>query len=117
MCGVVELTKNTDNDEQGYRGYVFDFIHIQVFSLSVDAIGKNVVVICVDNSLSAHVDVSVFGKGSTDELDDHIIKKNIILILLKEERKLAWVCITKESAFLVCLWCKKSSLQIKRWNE
>ena len=80
MCGVVELTKNTDNDDQGYSGYVFDFIHIQ---------GKNVVVICADNSLSAHVDVSVFGQGSTDELDDHIIKKNIILILLKEERKLA----------------------------
>ena len=54
---------------------MFDFIHIQVFSLSVDGIRKNVVVICADNSLSAHVDVSIFGKGSTDELDDHIRKR------------------------------------------
>ena len=74
MCGVVKLTKNADNAKYGCSGYVFDFIHIQVFSLSVDGIGKNVVVICADNSLSAHVDVSVFGKGSTDELDDHIRK-------------------------------------------
>ena len=74
LYGVVKLTKNTDNDEHGYSGYVFDFIHIQVFSLSFDGIGKNVVVICADNSLSANVDVLGFGNGSTDELDDHIRK-------------------------------------------
>ena len=65
------MTKNADNDKYGYSGYVFDFIHIQVFSLSVDGIGKNVIVICAENSLSAQL---VFRKGSTDELDDHVRK-------------------------------------------
>ena len=31
LWGVVKLTKNTDNDKYGYRGYVFDFIHVQLF--------------------------------------------------------------------------------------
>ena len=53
---AVKLTKNADLDKYGYRGYDIGFDAPSEFLFPSGGCGKNVVIFCVESSLSVHAD-------------------------------------------------------------
>ena len=71
----MKLTKSVNPDKYGYSGYGNGFDAHSHFSIPNNSWGRNVTTFGGDNSFSVHVDnkkknISVFGEGPTQELDD-----------------------------------------------
>ena len=68
------LTKNADIEKYWYSGFGIGFDRRSRFSFPGGAFGQNILIIGVDMSSSAHIDnkkkdISVLGKGPTQELE------------------------------------------------
>ena len=78
MFEAVKLSKNPDPNKYGHRGYGVGFDARSQFLLPIGEWGKNVIIFCVNNSLSKHTDnrkkdILTLGKGPAYELDDTTI--------------------------------------------
>ena len=56
LYGVVKLTKNADSDKYGYNDYGIGFHQRSEFLWTHGNWAKNVIILGVDNSSSAHLD-------------------------------------------------------------
>ena len=67
MCSVTNIVKNSDKEKWVYSGYgiASDWASLWNFG---NAVGKNIIIFCVDNSSSSHADnlknnILVLGEG------------------------------------------------------
>ena len=95
LFGSVKLTKNADLDKYKYTGYSKGFDSCSEFLCTDGSYGKNFIILGADMSSSVHVcnngkDILNLGEGTTQGLDDTILKKkqNILLILHNQEKNL-----------------------------
>ena len=77
LFGAVSLTKNADIDKYKYSWYGIGFDRGSAYSFG-NGFGKNVIIIGVDMSSSAHVDnkgkdILILGKGPTQRLGEHLL--------------------------------------------
>ena len=73
MFGAVKLTKHVDIDFYKYSGYGIGFDRKGFFSIG-DEVGKHVIILGVSMSSSQNIynkkkDISILGKGPTQELE------------------------------------------------
>ena len=76
LFGAVNMTKNADIDKNKYSGYGIGFVRTGIYLLPGGSFGRNVVILGVDMSSSAHVDnkekdILILGKGPTQVLGEH----------------------------------------------
>ena len=72
---MLNQLKNTNLDKYLYSGYGIAFDSRSEFSLPDGSVGKNVIILGVDMSLSVHIDnkkrdILILGKAPTQGLDD-----------------------------------------------
>ena len=103
LSGTVKLTKTADSDKYGYSGSGNGFDSRSQFSLDGE-LDKNVIIFCVDDSLSWHVNnikKNAVVEGPTNGLDDKATtaetqSKNL-------EKKFVWVYPKMEPAVFCML--------------
>ena len=76
---VTKLTKNADPDKYKCSGYGIGFDSRSEFAWTDESVGKNFIILGVDNSSSVHIDgrnknILVFGEGLTKGLDNVTIR-------------------------------------------
>ena len=72
------MTKNADIDKNKYSGYGIGFVRTGIYLPPGGSFCRNVVILGVDMSSSAHVDnkgkdILILGKGPTQGLGEHLL--------------------------------------------
>ena len=92
MFGAVKLTKRLDVNLYKYFGYGITFDRKGSYSIG-DKVGRNVIILRVDMSLSSHIDnklkdILILGKGPTQRLEHTLTAEKLYPIkFVKENTK------------------------------